>query len=366
MIPYLLTQQMAGSGITNPAALMNPAPDEPEGEPIIVTAPTTGEDRLLQAPGLSEQGMLLGNTAAVEDVRAAEEALPERKGMFGVKGTLRDVLGLLGDTYLTTNGRQAVYNPRRQQEREADAMAGFSDNPMAAVERLAAHNPKAAQALYNDIVQQQRQAEQMQMQRQQHGNNLYGAAIERIGQVAGSITQENYASKLPLLNRLKQLGGLGDEFVIPEQFDPKTVQSWQQGGLSGYDQARVRDMDRDAADLAAYRAANIRNQREIAGIRANQSDTNNRRTVGGSIIREREGNANEIEKANISQAGQDGRTNANNITRASIANSRPVGEKQTRGPAARAGQVQPRESEVRILKDGRMVMYRNGKFTVLN
>lgn len=62
----------------------------------------------------------------------------ERKGMFGIKGTLRDILGTIGDAFLVQGGGKAVYQPRREQEKQGDAMLGFSENPMQAIERLAA------------------------------------------------------------------------------------------------------------------------------------------------------------------------------------------------------------------------------------
>jgi hypothetical protein len=64
----------------------------------------------------------------------------ERKGMFGVKGTLRDVLGTLGDAFLIQSGNSPMYAPRRREERIADAMFGYTDSfeaGMGAVERLA-------------------------------------------------------------------------------------------------------------------------------------------------------------------------------------------------------------------------------------
>lgn len=80
-----------------------------------------------------------------------KEILP-RRGKFGVKGTLREILGTLGDAFLVQGGRDAVYEPRRQREREGDALFGFTNDPLQAIERLATENPKYAQELYNDYL----------------------------------------------------------------------------------------------------------------------------------------------------------------------------------------------------------------------
>lgn len=76
-----------------------------------------------------------------------DEIVP-RKGMFGVKGTLRDVLGTLGDAFLVQSGRDTVYRPQRLREQMGDAMFGASDDPYQAAERLASQGfVKEAQEL---------------------------------------------------------------------------------------------------------------------------------------------------------------------------------------------------------------------------
>lgn len=85
-----------------------------------------------------------------------QELLP-RKGMFGTKGTLRDILGTLGDAFLVQSGNDRIYAPQRQMEREGDAMFGVTQDPMQAIERLAVHNPPAAQELLQRVQQAQHQ-----------------------------------------------------------------------------------------------------------------------------------------------------------------------------------------------------------------
>lgn len=65
------------------------------------------------------------------------QKIAQHKGMFGMKGTLRDILGTLGDAFLTQAGKQTVYRPQRQNEMMADGAAGFTTDPLGAAERLA-------------------------------------------------------------------------------------------------------------------------------------------------------------------------------------------------------------------------------------
>lgn len=105
----------------------------------------------------------LENDDWVEEGIAWEKSRPKRSGMFGMKGTLREVLGTLGDAFLVQSGNKPVYAPRKEQERNMDAMAGFTASPLAAVERLvAAGRTEEAAELYDDIQQNKVRTAQME------------------------------------------------------------------------------------------------------------------------------------------------------------------------------------------------------------
>ena len=93
---------------------------------------------------------LLGNTPAIEAAGQAiqrGQEVSDRRGMFGMKGTLRDVLGVLGDAFLMQSGNAPIYAPRRRQEQISDAMAGYADKPLEAIERVAYYDPAMAAEL---------------------------------------------------------------------------------------------------------------------------------------------------------------------------------------------------------------------------
>lgn len=127
----------------------------------IVVQGTPFSNEIRGGGGLGIQGLLEASQPDVE--RARQAGLPEHKGMFGVKGTLRDVLGLVGDAFLVQGGRNPMYQPKRQQERESDAIQGYAQDPVAALERLAEINPQAAMKAFEQLsVQQARQQAQTQ------------------------------------------------------------------------------------------------------------------------------------------------------------------------------------------------------------
>ena len=129
MSPVLRT--LLGQGVGVPAA-------EQIHEGIVVPGKRLPTEQVPGPPVVSPddtQRMLLerykGNLDNSDFIRARQEAVragekaSDRRGMFGVKGTLRDILGVLGDAFLIQSGNAPIYGPTRREERISDAMAAF-------------------------------------------------------------------------------------------------------------------------------------------------------------------------------------------------------------------------------------------------
>jgi hypothetical protein len=122
-----------------------------EGNPLTVI----GNREQPMDEGPMAEPPFYGNTDQRREVlaqrqnREEDAKLNPRKGMFGTKGTLRDILGVVGDAFLVQSGNQAIYRPQREQEKLADAMVGFTedDQALAAIERVADLNPEFARQL---------------------------------------------------------------------------------------------------------------------------------------------------------------------------------------------------------------------------
>lgn len=160
-------QERFNQGIDNLASQMPPPGGGADGfgNPEILVQnrpPGSGPERadpVLDAPSS------LGNRDWLEEAAAARENAPQRKGMFGMKGTLRDVVGILGDAFLVQGGGQALYMPQRKMERASDAVVGMtagmdrSDPAMAAqlnaVERALYENPELGLELKKQIEAEQ-------------------------------------------------------------------------------------------------------------------------------------------------------------------------------------------------------------------
>src|SRR3546814_5982625 len=71
--------------------------------------------------------------------------------MFGLKGTLRDVVGMLGDAFLVQSGNKAVYAPQRQQEKAGDALLGMGPGQERdAIARVMQVDPEAGMKMFKD------------------------------------------------------------------------------------------------------------------------------------------------------------------------------------------------------------------------
>lgn len=129
----LLAQQAAGSAV--------PSLQYDEQGVLSGIDVNAGTGTNVPAPE-QEYDPYFGNRRALEARDAAEAEIKDyrrsnpREGMFGVKGTLRDVLGLIGDAFLVQGGASPMYLPTRQKEMLEDKMVGFSNDPVAAAERV--------------------------------------------------------------------------------------------------------------------------------------------------------------------------------------------------------------------------------------
>jgi len=287
----------------------------------------------------------LGNASYIEEALAAGENVPQRKGLFGVKGTLRDVLGTLGDAFLIQSGNKAMYQPKRQMERESDALAGFTSDPLAAIERLAGVNREAAQKLYDDYTGNQIKQGTLQSQEAAHKSTIetrnqknlqdFGNYAARLLAQANTPEKQEYAMRI-LQSRASALGvdlaelGIGD------------VLSDEQRAILG------------AGDMTVNQQQQIPLRQQQIGISQQNADTA-RMSAGTSAQR-----AEEQERYNREQGRRADQKLLKDLTEP------PKDSKKTRRalpenfnkPAAKTQKFSEGQT---IYKDGKAYVVRNGK-----
>ncbi len=277
LIQHLTNPNSIPSG--NPLSPVQQSQQElpPSAAPAPMIAPNAPAAAPSQAPenvdpntitvankGSSGEAPNYGNRDVLDEAANAAKNAPARHGMFGTKGTLRDILGTLGDAFLVQSGNKAVYAPHRAAEKESDQLAGFTQDPMAAIERLAAGgNGQTALDLnkeYNTNQVQRLTAGQAAQKDKELNYQKYGTLF---GQYLGAATPETYQRIKPILEQLKARGGLGSEFTIPDSYDQAMNKTYQMGGMSTTNQIRTGQADTRQEEVERSHRAN-------EGLRAQQ------------------------------------------------------------------------------------------------
>lgn len=223
-----------------------------------------------------------GNTPNVQAVNSANSANPpqggsDNPGMYGLlpqnlqHGTMRNILGALGDAFLVGSGRQAQYEPRMQRQEIGNAMAGMDMNDpqsmQAAIQRVAATGaPGAAemadklQANYESLQARKLQMEYNQQYRQQMIGSKNDSIFQRgapvaMGVAASAKDANDYASKYAILDRRAK--AIDPNSDAASAFGVPSPEEWQPGMFAGY--GMTTNNQQVSTDKAAQRASAQRN-----------------------------------------------------------------------------------------------------------
>lgn len=261
-------------------------PNAPEFAPedeILVEA-----NRSAPRTGATVDGMSAPNDRAIEavqaDVSRGQEA-SQRRGLFGVKGTLRDVLGVLGDAFLIQGGRAPMYGPLRRKELMSDAWAGATEDPLAAAERVGFYDYEEGQKLLEAAKKAelgQAQLESLDASRdalaEEKSFRKYTKAREMLGglfNTPGAVVNGQINPRaLAVAERIAASAGMSlEDFMINEGMSEQEVREYAMSVLDPYKQERLEDYDvglqqgqqnADSRSMSA-RASMIRANRPPAG-----------------------------------------------------------------------------------------------------
>lgn len=192
--------QSVGGGV--PEASVDPLTGDIIANGARSTAPVAPPPTSVETSPVPVQNVTMVDRAA--PTREQMQEVVPREGLFGVKGTLRDVLGLIGDSFLVQAGQDRIYDPARRQERFGDAMYGYASGntreQRAALERAALVDPAAAAELTQQFMQNEQNA----------------LEEERLSRAAQAKTEEERNDRLANLRDLAARG-LGNPNLSEEQ-----------------------------------------------------------------------------------------------------------------------------------------------------
>lgn len=332
-------------------------------QPTQAQAPIPADPRQPQAPASEppitvsasqpdEGTRSLGNRSNIEEAQDALKNAPQHKGAFGQKGTLRNIMGVLGDAFLTQAGEKSVYAPKRQEEQDSDALSGLTSDPRAAIERLSQTNPKAAQDLFekfqtNQLGQQNAQA--LAAYRGDQSDMRHFTKTQKFGQMAAQMLSgaKDPTTAVAILQKRAQALGidLGDLGITPDM-TPEEVQAIATSGMTVNQQAMlpIRQQTADSGTISANARATS------AGASASNARTNQGRlqeTISNNHTN------NDIKKTN-SNTSQYNATTQRQRANTYESNARANGATPTGTPSG------PAEGMRRVI-NGKTYEWRNGK-----
>lgn len=158
-------------------------------------------------------------------------------GLFGIKGTARDLLGGLGDAFLLQAGRDRVYAPMREKEKLGEAFAGFTENPLQAINAIGQQNPELGGQLLHQYYTREQQKNELAETTRVNDSTIRDRALKILPQLGGMLNTVNssanpaeaYSTIQPLLARMAEFSGI-DPSMIPSVYNPEAVRA-----LAAYD-----------------------------------------------------------------------------------------------------------------------------------
>lgn len=212
----------------------------------------------------------------VEEDYDPVEGMRQPQGWFGMKGRTRDVVGTIGDAFLMQAGRDPVYAPQRMRERQAEAMLGFADNPMEAVQRLARVDPDSAQKLYDVITDNQRQMIDTQSQVRNRQDEFDARTDEIAGALLASANKTTYPAVVEQINKLYASRGTPMRVQLPPAYDEAAMADLGNAFITPKDRAKLEGDMAYREGMLEQRATDEagRNRREVI-----QQESQNYRTL---------------------------------------------------------------------------------------
>lgn len=175
---------------------------------------------------------------------------PEHKGLFGMKGNLRNIIGLLGDAL---SGRP-IYQQTRQQEKASDAMINFVNDPLGSIQQMTQVDPEMALKMnhqYNTEENDREQAKLMAAYRQAQMENAkavrQNTGMTRVSSFINALNRdpnkaESYKRSLGSLRNLVSSYDLNDLVDLPDEWND-SLSTIGYAGLTPNQQAQDEDRD---------------------------------------------------------------------------------------------------------------------------
>ena len=178
------------------------------------------------------------------------------KGLFGVSGTFRDVLGTLGDALLIGNGMNPIYHPALEQEKLSRATMGYGIDPQGAINRAMAVNPAYGEKLAEQYMSRQdtlakRKSEAEKAAEQARKDSLSNEekVTDLVASVLSDSTPETWGARVKVAQQIAKKYGANLPIPLGDARDQNVVDQYRSLALGLKDKETL-DRQRDSEDRA--------------------------------------------------------------------------------------------------------------------
>lgn len=177
---------------------------------------------------------------------------PEHKGLFGMKGNLRNIIGLLGDAL----SGQKIYQQTRQREKASDAMLNYVNDPLGTISAMTQVDPEMAFNLKKQYDAGELAKSKLEEDRQikdLRAEQLRAYGYDSLGRIANAVRlskdpKKMYASVLPQLKATRDRFGLS-EVNIPDIYDEEALGFISGTGMKTKDQEADQRQDLNTSSM---------------------------------------------------------------------------------------------------------------------
>lgn len=207
-------------------------------------------------------GLPAGLGTVAERPPVLPPSMPEPKGLFGIKGDMRSILGILGDSLSVGAGGTAKFTAGNQQRKAQATMRDFATNPLASIQAMADVDPEMARKLYDDyqkqIIAKDKDAREAAKDNLELSDKTLSLEDKVRANVAAMVRSSGNESTYPALK--KQAEAYGKKYGVdlsdlPDAFDKDAIDSWAMRTVPVKDQLANEDRMSDNARDAAYKKA---------------------------------------------------------------------------------------------------------------
>ena len=214
---------------SDPTLTPTSAPDDGSGVTNVAKVPVTASKKQLPGSGYNNQEELeaLRANQAASDPQLAQNPVAN---FMAQHGTLRSLLGTLGDAFLVQSGHQPGYQLANDRLKIARAGAGFDIDPTGAAARIAATGATGAQAdaeaMYNTA-----QTAALHRDQQQFNQTYKTQDEDRKQQLAdATVAQKDYKTAADAKSRIGAILGMAANSKDPKKWDAAIAQAKELGG----------------------------------------------------------------------------------------------------------------------------------------